>query len=300
MHHQTLLSQLEHPLFSEHKIEVWIKRDDLNHPDIQGNKWHKLKLNLNLAREQGKTELVTFGGAFSNHIAATAAAGKTYGFETHGYIRGEELNDRPDRWSPTLIQATQNGMNLHFISRHDYRLKHTQDFLEQINKQHPKAYILPEGGINELAIKGFSELCQDLESQCPNWTHLITAVGTGGTLTGFIKNTPVQANREILGVSTLKNADYIEEDINTWLGKLNMPTSNSWQLLKSYHGGGYAKSTDEMRDTQKWFEQRFNILLDPIYTQKMVYAFMSELKKNRFATGSKVILYHSGGLQGRG
>lgn len=300
MHHQTLLSRLEHPLFTEKKIDVWIKRDDLNHPKIQGNKWHKLKLNLETARQDHKTTLVTFGGAYSNHLAATAAAGKYYGFETHGYVRGDELESHSENWSSTLIDAQQNGMQLHFLSRETYRQKHTSEFLTALTKKHPNAYILPEGGTNKLAIKGFSDLCNDLEKQCPNWTHLLTAVGTGGTLTGFISNTDFQPNRKILGISTLKNAEYLKEDITAWLRRLNTTQHyNSWQLLQNYHGGGYAKSTEEMFMAQEWFEKTFNLLLDPIYTQKMLYAFLSELKQNRFAPGSRIIIYHSGGLQGR-
>ncbi|WP_024850915.1 1-aminocyclopropane-1-carboxylate deaminase/D-cysteine desulfhydrase [Hydrogenovibrio kuenenii] len=300
MHHQTLLSQLEHPLFTEKKIDVWIKRDDLNHPAIQGNKWHKLKLNLEAAKRKNRTTLVTFGGAYSNHLAATAAAGKAYGFETNGYVRGDELENHSENWSSTLIDAQQNGMQLHFLSREAYRQKHSSEFLTSLTSLHPNAYILPEGGTNELAIKGFAELCNDLENQCPNWTHLLTAVGTGGTLTGFISNTDFQQNREILGISTLKNAEYLKEDIETWLCSSNTSQRyNSWQLLQNYHGGGYAKSTAEMRTTQAWFEKKFDLLLDPIYTQKMIYAFLSELKQDRFPPGSNVILYHSGGLQGR-
>lgn len=296
MHHQTVLSKLDHPWFIEKGIEVWIKRDDLNHPNIQGNKWHKLKLNLQTAHDQAKTCLVTFGGAYSNHIAATAAAGKRFGFETHGYIRGDELSDT-GRWSATLRQASSNGMQLHFLDRATYRKKHEQAFLAQLNRLHPNAYILPEGGTNELAIQGFSETCQDLENQCPDWTHCFTAVGTGGTLAGLITHTAYRSTRKIIGVSTLKQSDYLFDEIVQWLP--NDHQHNQWTLLTNYHGGGYAKSTNAIIDSQQWFEQTFNIPLDPIYTQKMVYAFISELEKNNIPKDAKVILYHSGGLQGR-
>ncbi|KDN94964.1 1-aminocyclopropane-1-carboxylate deaminase/D-cysteine desulfhydrase [Hydrogenovibrio marinus] len=299
MHHQTVLSRLDHPRFSDKGIDVWIKRDDLNHPTIQGNKWHKLKLNLQQARLEGKTTLVTFGGAYSNHIAAVAAAGKNLGFETHGYIRGEELRDTPNKWSLTLTEAARKGMLLHFISRSDYRLKQSPEFLSTLNTCHPNAYILPEGGTNELAILGFKEICKDLETQCPEWTHLYTAVGTGGTLAGFITNTQYQANRQLLGVSTLKDSNYLIEDISTWVEKASNHQTNAWKLLQDYHGNGYAKSSQDMEDTETWFEENFGILLDPIYTRKLIFAFLAELDKNHIPSGSKVILYHSGGLQGR-
>ncbi|MBD3822112.1 MAG: pyridoxal-phosphate dependent enzyme [Thiotrichales bacterium] len=299
MHHQTVLSRLDHPRFSDKGIEVWMKRDDLNHPTIQGNKWHKLKLNLQQAQLEGKSALVTFGGAYSNHIAAVAAAGKDLGFETHGYIRGEELRDTPNKWSHTLIEAVDNGMQLHFISRSDYRLKRSPEFLSTLNRLHPNAYILPEGGTNEYAILGFKEICEDLETQCPDWTHLYTAVGTGGTLAGFITNTQYQPNRQLLGVSTLKDSDYLVEDISNWVAKVSNHQTNSWRLLQNYHGNGYAKSSQEMEDTQVWFEESFGIPLDPVYTQKLIFAFLAELDKNHIPSGSKIILYHSGGLQGR-
>lgn len=296
MHHQTLLSKLEHPIFAEKNIEVWIKRDDLNHPRIQGNKWHKLKYNLQAAHQQAKTCLVTFGGAYSNHIAASAAAGKQFGFETHGYIRGDELSDATC-WCATLRQADIDGMQLHFLDRATYRQKHKASFLAWLNARHPNAYILPEGGTNTLAIQGFAETCQDLDTQCPDWTHLYTAVGTGGTLAGLINHTTFRPDRKIIGVSTLKQSGYLFDEIVQWLSDNRQ--LNEWLLLTKYHGGGYAKSSNAMTHAQQWFEQTFNTPLDPIYTQKMVYAFMTELEQNKIPKNAKIILYHSGGLQGR-
>jgi 1-aminocyclopropane-1-carboxylate deaminase len=276
-----------------------MKRDDLNHPTIQGNKWHKLKHNLEAAKGAEKSTLLTFGGAYSNHIAATAAAGQTFGFQTIGYIRGDELADRPERWSQTLHTAQQNGMQLHFLSRSDYRLKTQSDFLEVLSAEHPAAYILPEGGTNQTAVQGFQTLSQTIEFQCPNWSHLFTAVGTGGTLAGLVKFATPNPQRHILGVASLKQADYLIPDIESLSGvSYNVAHSPNWRLLTEYCGQGYGQTAPDIEAAQHWFESQFHIPLDSVYTNKMVYGFLQELQSGRLPSGSKVVLYHSGGLQG--
>jgi len=298
----TPLTPLNHPLFDEKAIQVWMKRDDLNHPTIQGNKLHKLKYNLAEARQQGKKSLLTFGGAYSNHIAATAAAGKSFGFKTIGFIRGDELENQPNKWSPTLKEAHNNGMQLHFLNRIDYRQKTQAHFLHQLQQQFPDSYILPEGGTNELALQGFEELSQQLAMQCPDWTHLYSAVGTGGTLAGLIKFSASSINqpRHLLGVATLKQANYLIATIEQLSGiHHNQKGVTQWQLLQDYCGHGYGKETPEIQTTRIGFEDHFEIPLDPVYTSKMVYGFLEELAANKIPPGAKVILYHSGGLQGR-
>ena len=200
----TQMTQLLSPLFEEQQIEVWMKREEMNHPTVQGNKWHKLKLNLEEAIQQQKTSLLTFGGAYSNHIAASAAAAKQAGLKSIGFIRGEELALNPDKWSPTLKLAHQNSMELHFISRTNYREKNHPDTLKKLQQEFPLAYIIPEGGSNILAVQGFEPLMSDIEIQCPDWTHLYTAVGTGGTLAGLVSFAKPNLNRTILGVAALK------------------------------------------------------------------------------------------------
>jgi 1-aminocyclopropane-1-carboxylate deaminase len=290
---------LEHPLFADHSIKVWMKRDDLNHPTIQGNKWHKLKLNLEAAKAAGKSTLLTFGGAYSNHIAATAAAGQAFGFQTIGYIRGDELADRPERWSHTLLTAQQNGMQLHFLPRADYRLKTQSDFLNTLSTKHSAAYILPEGGTNQAAVQGFQTLSQTIESQCPNWSHLFTAVGTGGTLAGLVKFATPKSQRRVLGIASLKQADYLIPDIEAFSGvSHNAADSPNWRLLTEYCGPGYGQTAPDIEAARHWFESQFHIPLDSVYTNKMVYGFLQELQSGRLPSGSKVVLYHSGGLQG--
>lgn len=278
-----------------------MKREELNHPTVQGNKLHKLKLNIEEATRQQKGTLLTFGGAYSNHIAATAAAAKQVGFKSIGFIRGEELALSPDKWSPTLKLAQKNGMMLHFISRTDYREKNRPDTLKKLQLEFPEAYIIPEGGSNILAVQGFESLMNDIEMQCPDWTHLYTAVGTGGSLAGLVSFAKLNSNRSILGVATLKNADYLIPHIEQWIIQVagHKPV-NQWQLLTQYHMGGYAKTTAELLQQMPNFESAFGINLDPIYTAKMVMAFYNQLQKSLLKPGSKIVLLHTGGLQGRG
>jgi len=299
---KTPLIKLIDPLFEKHKIRVYMKREELNHPLIQGNKWHKLTLNLQAAMEQHKTTLLTFGGAYSNHIAATAVAAQEFGFKSIGIIRGQELEENPEKWSHTLKQAAQYGMIFQFITRTAYRQKSTPSVLKKLQNDHPEAYIIPEGGSNTLAVKGFEPLMQQIETQCPNWTHLLSAVGTGATLAGLIQYTPhskeeTQSNpRTILGIPVLKQGDYLKPQIQAWLKGAPHPF---WELLTDYHCGGYAKTSEPLLQQMRAFEQAFNIPLDPVYTAKMVYAFYDQLKQGTFKPGSNVILLHTGGLQGR-
>ncbi len=293
----TPLVQLNDPLFSAYQVHVYMKREELNHPHIQGNKWSKLHHNLQAAKYQKKTTLLTFGGAYSNHIAATAVAAQEFGFKSIGLIRGEELKQAPERWSSTLKHAVQYGMQLHFLTRTAYRQKSNPAVLKQLQAKYPKAYILPEGGSNALAIKGFKPLMQQIEMQCPNWTHLISAVGTGATLAGLIKYAkPNHFPRTILGIPVLKKGDYLIPHIQQWIGH---PTPHTWQLLTHYHCGGYAKTPSYLLHSMAQFEHQFNISLDPIYTAKMVYGFYQQLEQGTFAPGSHIILLHTGGLQGR-
>lgn len=294
IHHQTLLSPLQCDLFEQHQVKVWIKRDDLNHPTIQGNKLHKLKFNLKQAEQENKDTLLTFGGAYSNHIAATAAAGQAFGFKTIGLIRGEELANRPETWSRTLHEAQANGMRFIFLSREAYRRRHDPQFLMTLQQTHPSAYLLPEGGTNLLAVQGFQTLSEDLEAQCPAWNQLYTAVGTGGTLAGLARYSQPAPERRIFGVATLKESRYLLPEIRRYID-----SDIHWQLLETYHAGGYAKTDAATQASSDWFETTFNISLDPVYTAKMVHAFIDRLRHNQIPPGSRIILYHSGGLQGR-
>lgn len=278
-------------------LDVWIKRDDLTHPVIQGNKWHKLRLNLLAAQANNDQGILTFGGAHSNHIAACAAACKDYGLQSSAVIRGDELANQPQLWSPTLTDAYALGMRFKFVSRTQYRQRQDADWLASLIKDYPGYYFIPEGGSNALAVTGMAEVINQINIQCPGWTHLLTAVGTGASLAGLAKAAP---NKQVWGIAALKNAHYLKANIKTWIGQ----DQTNWHLLSGwgnddFHAGGYAKTTPAITAVQTRFEQANNLLLDPIYTAKLVYAFNSLVVQGAFPSYSRIVIYHSGGLQGR-
>ncbi len=279
------LQQLNDPLFEEKGIDVFIKREDLIHPNISGNKWRKLKYNLIEAKEKGFKKILTFGGAYSNHIHALATAGNLLDFQMIGCIRGEEhlpLN-------ATLSFAQKNGMQFHYMSRSAYREKTSPVIIEELKNQFGDVFLIPEGGTNESAVKGCAEVVDEI-GFVPD--YLFCAIGTGGTLSGLI--TGMNGNGRILGVSALKGGDFLTKDISL----LTDTSFSNWQVLTDYHFGGYAKTTTELFSFIRKFKEQHDILLDPIYTSKMAIAFYDLLGKNTFKRGSKVVLIHTGGLQG--
>jgi len=290
----TPLQKINHPLFEQSNIKVWVKRDDLNHSEIQGNKWHKLKLNLAQAVKENNT-LITFGGAYSNHIAATAMAGKLMKLTTIGFIRGDELKDQPYKWSSTLITAQKNGMKLKFLSRKEYRNKETIEFKRKLKQDYYNSYIIPEGGTNSLAIKGFVDLADEINQQQKYWTHLYLPVGTGGTLAGLVKYLKPKEQQKIIGIPTAKTYQYLTSDINQYLSRDFYQT---WYFQHPKTPLRYGKITPEIQQIIDEFQNRFNIKLDPIYTARMMLEFMLSIKNNELPQDSKVILLHTGGLQG--
>ncbi len=266
-------------------IQLSLLREDLIHPEISGNKYRKLKYNLLEAKQKGYTKLITFGGAFSNHIAATAAAGKIYNFETIGIIRGEELINKIEE-NPTLRFAQQNGMKLHFISRENYRNKNEADFLKQLKIQFPATYIVPEGGTNDLAIKGCEEILYDA---CHPFDFIACAIGTAGTIAGLIESS--QPHQHILGFPSLKG-DFIQKEVEKLTQKRN------FTIFNEYHFGGYGKVSDELINFVNDFKRSTKIQLDPIYTGKMAFGVNQLIKNHYFSRNSKILMIHTGGLQG--
>lgn len=286
----TPLQLIQDSFIEKFGINLYIKRDDLIHPQVSGNKFRKLKYNLQKAQNQGFSTLITFGGAYSNHIYATAAAGELLNIKTIGIIRGEELNENS---SPTLQFASECGMKLIFVSRTNYRNKPT--LVEQYGQN---AYYVPEGGTNLYALKGVAEMTQEIENQLvssPNF--IITPVGTGGTLAGIISG--VSSKSKVLGIVVLKNAYSLFDEIKTLLQENGNQEYANFELLWDYHCGGYAKTTPELINFIKGFEKRNNIQIEQVYTGKMLMAVYDLIAKGYFEKSQTIVAVHTGGLQGR-
>ncbi len=266
-------------------ITLEIKREDLLHPFVSGNKFRKLKYNILQAKAENQSVLLTFGGAFSNHIAAVAYAGKEQGFETIGVIRGDELRDKISE-NPTLSFAQECGMRFEFVTREAYRHKTETAFIEQLQAQFGSFYLVPEGGTNNLAVKGCEEILTDFDA---HFDFVCSAVGTGGTISGLINS--ALPHQKVLGFPALKG-DFLQNEIHKFVNNKN------WELITDYHFGGYGKVTTEFIEWMNWFYAQTGIPLDPIYTGKMVFGVMDLIQRNYFPPKSKILMIHTGGLQG--
>jgi len=264
---------------------VTIRRLDLVHPQISGNKFFKLKYNFLEAQQLGFKKLLTFGGAYSNHIAATAFASQQFGFESAGIIRGEELAHQP--LNPTLALAQQFGMQLHFVSREEYRRKQDANYLEALAQNFPAHYIIPEGGTNALAIRGCQEILKDSDAQ---FDVICCAVGTGGTITGLIEAS--QPHQQVLGFSALKG-NFLNEEV------AKLTTKRNWSILDDYCCSGYARTSPEVIQFIQHFEAEYDIPLEQIYTGKMLLGISNLIEKGYFPAETKLLILHTGGLQGR-
>ena len=267
-------------------FEISIKRLDLVHPQISGNKFFKLKYNLLSAQQQGYKKLLTFGGAYSNHIAATAYAAQLFGFESLGIIRGEELASKP--LNTTLNTAQQFGMQLQFVTREAYRQKQSPAYLAQLQQDYPDYYMIPEGGTNPLAIQGCTEILSDTDRQ--NFDLICCAVGTGGTIAGLIEASHSQ--QQVLGFSALKG-DFLSRELEHLTEKRN------WEITDQYCCGGYGKTTPELLQFIRTFEHQHQIPLEQIYTGKMLLGLTDLVQQGTFPKDHRILVIHSGGLQGR-
>jgi len=286
----SIIQKVQYTPTGKKPIQLWIKRDDLLHPHISGNKYRKLKYNLEAAKAQQKNTILTFGGAYSNHIAATAAAGNEFGFKTIGLIRGDELAQNLSKTlatNPTLAFAHNRGMFFKFVDRTTYRLKHTANFQKTLQKEFGDFYLVPEGGTNELAIKGTEEIISEKEA---DFDYICCAVGTGGTISGIIK--AACPNQKVLGFPALKQ-DFLEKEIRKYVYQ-----SANWKLEKEYHFGGFAKINKDLIEFINDFKKQTKIQLDPIYTGKMLFGIIDLSKKGYFKEYEKILAIHTGGLQG--
>ena len=267
-------------------VQLTVKRLDLIHPQISGNKFFKLKYNLLAAKQQNLNQVLTFGGAYSNHIAATAYAAHYFGFQSIGVIRGEELAKQA--LNPTLQTAQDFGMQLHFVSRAEYRLRHELEYLQQLKQRYPNTWIIPEGGTNDLAIQGTKEILSADDRE--NYDVICCAVGTGGTIAGIIESSSDQ--QHILGFSALKG-DFLKHDIQQWTNKTN------WSLTDEYCCGGYAKTNSELLQFMQQFEQQYAVPLEQVYTAKMMMGLFDLIQQGNFPVNTRILAIHTGGLQGR-
>ena len=276
---------VELPLLREKKVVLAIKREDLIHPLVSGNKYRKLKYNLLNAKESGYAKILTFGGAFSNHIAAVSAAAKNANLEAIGIIRGEEL---VHTWheNHTLKRAFENGMRFKFVSREMYRKRNEPELLHSLRNEFGDFYPIPEGGTNDLAIKGCEEILVAADRE---FDFISVCVGTGGTMAGLVNASG--NNQQVLGFPVLKG-DFLSAEIKKLSAKEN------WSMNPKYHFGGYAKINEELVHFINRFKQQTGIALDPVYTGKMMYGLLDMVKNDNFARGTRILAIHTGGLQG--
>lgn len=289
------LEQIHDPNFDLKELEVFVKRDDLIDATISGNKWRKLKYNIEKFYANKYDALLTFGGAFSNHIAAVAEAGRLLKIPVIGIIRGEELTAQSNL---TLSKADQAGMKLIFVARDTYTERYERIYHEELRRTYGNVLIVEEGGANYLGAQGVSELMREIEFE-PD--YIFTAAGTGTTAAGLLLGT---SESEIHAVSVLKNGDFLKKDIANLLQQslfdqdLVETYLNRLHLKVDYHFGGYAKYTNELLNFMEDFTSRTGIKTDQVYTAKMFFAFYEDLKAGRFKKRSRILLLHTGGLQG--
>lgn len=280
--------RIEHAVLQQNALALDMLRVDQVHTLISGNKWYKLKYNLIKAREEGYHTLLTFGGAFSNHIFATAAAGKEYGFRTIGIIRGEQTSPL----NPTLKFATEQGMRLAYVSREDYREKESPEFRDWLISQFSPCYIIPEGGSNIEAVQGCTEILPPGHA----YQYIACCVGTGGTLAGILESE--QGQSRVLGFSALKGGHFLYEEVNQLNRLYSGSLYQNYRIIEDYHFGGYAKANNALVEFINTFREEQAIQLDPIYTGKMLYGLLEMAASGYFPEGSRILAVHSGGLQG--
>ncbi len=265
--------------------QLAIKREDAIHPFVSGNKYRKLFYNIKQAAAEEHTTLLTFGGAFSNHIAAVAYAGQQSGFKTVGVIRGEELSGAVNQ-NPTLQFAAACGMDFKFVSRSAYRDKEDASFLNALTSEFGRVYIVPEGGTNALAVKGCEHI---LTPEDARFDYICCAVGTGGTIAGLINSS--LPHQTILGFPALKG-DFLQNNISKFA------TKNNWELITDYHFGGYAKVNTQLIAFINQFKTQYGVPLDPVYTGKLMFGVIDLLENHYFKPNANILVIHTGGLQG--
>ncbi|MDG1751910.1 MAG: pyridoxal-phosphate dependent enzyme [Thalassotalea sp.] len=293
MSNPSKLHTLQHPLFEQYQLNVQIKRDDLIDPIISGNKWRKLKYNLRHVKKEGFKGIISFGGAYSNHIHALAYACLQNNINTIGIIRGEAHYAH----NFTLSKAKKWGMDLHFVDRKTYRQRDSTEYLLHLSQQYPDYFIIPEGGSNTLAIKGVAEISTELNKQT-QYDTLIAPVGSAGTISGLITGDKNQ--HAILGIAVLKQQDYLQKEVYNLLETTGNKSVNNWKILNNYHDGGYAKFSQQSLKKLQDFSAKTGVPFEPIYSGKMILALLDLINTGYFKPHHRIVLLHTGGLQGLG
>ena len=270
-------------------VNVFMKRDDLTDIFISGNKFYKLKYNILYALENNINRLISFGGAYSNHIHAFSYACKLFGFEGIGIIRGELTYPI----NPTLKFAAQNGMKIEYVPRSEYRLKHTDEFKAKLKEKYGEFFYVPEGGSNRLAIKGAAEILDNIDI---DYDYIALAAGTGGTAAGIISS--LRGEKFIYVFPVLKGAEFLRGEINNFVNLHSSSSYNNFDLIKDYHFGGYARTKPELLAFIEEFYKLNEIQLDPVYTGKMMFGLNESIKSGLIPEGKTVLAIHTGGLQG--
>lgn len=279
---------LDDEFLAEKDISITVKRLDLLHPYISGNKWFKIKYNLQAAKDAGADTILTFGGAYSNHIIATAAAARMAGLKSVGVIRGEEI----ETLNPMLQYAQSQGMQLEFISRSDYKKKHEAAYQKRLMEKYDNCYIIPEGGANKAGVEGAKEILSEDDFE---YDYICCACGTATTFAGMILSAQNRSN--LLGFSVLKGVNFKEEldQYFSWFGH-SPEDFNNYKIVQDYHFGGYAKKNQELMQFIHNFNTKFNIPIEPVYTGKLFYGIFDKIKQGHIKKGSSVLVVHCGGV----
>lgn len=279
--------ELENPVLEKKNIKLQLARLDKIHPVVSGNKLFKLHYFIDEAMQSNHKTMVSFGGAYSNHLVAIAFAGKESGLKSIGIVRGEE----PKNLSHTLQQCLQYGMQLQFITRNEYKNTGQPDFINNLKLKYGDFTLVPEGGYHPLGAAGASLIIDLLKDK--NATHICTATGTATTLAGLLLK--AQQSQQVITVPVIKNMNDIEERL---FYLINKKKHNNLQIFDDYHFGGYAKKTEELINFMNVFYANYGVPTDFVYTAKMMYAILDKINNNFFPAGSSIVCLHTGGLQG--